>query len=38
MKDFYQLIRVFSAEFTRADGIREGVQSSFEGGSWKAGF
>ena len=33
-----QLIRVISSEFTRADGIREGVQSSINGGSWKAGF
>jgi len=33
-----QLIRVISAEFTRADGIREGLESNLNGGTWKAGF
>ncbi len=33
-----QLIRVISAEITRADGIREGLESNLNGGSWKAGF
>jgi len=32
------LIRVISAEFTRADGIREEPESNLNGGSWKAGF
>ena len=33
-----QIIRVLDAEFIRADGIREGMQSSHDGGDWHAGF
>ncbi len=32
-----QLIKVIAAEFIRIDGISEGVQSSYNGGSWKSG-
>ena len=33
-----QIMRVLDAEFTRADGIREGMQSSHDGGDWHVGF
>lgn len=33
-----QIITVLDAELIRADGIREGVQSSYDGGDWHAGF
>ena len=33
-----QIIRVLEAEFIRVDGIREGMQSSYDGGDWHEGF
>lgn len=33
-----QIIKVLDAEFIRADGIREGIQSSYDGRDWHAGF